>query len=554
MAMDRWVRRCSVPRAPATLFLVTTVLLLAAVARPLPPLERPPTASRTLPASTNSPAPDIADVSIAGVGTEVDVGVPFTLTANVTSGLAPFGYRWSSPLFGGSTAANWTLTFSTLTATTIDLTMVDSTGSIAYSNLSLSAVTPPSLTLLDAPGPGDEGLPAALDMEVANGVAPYLVSWTLAPNGSSGSTEVSRPGSVVEPVWSNRSGPTWLSASVRDDAGAVATLSSGFDSFAPAPVVSVEDPLPPLEAGTPFAIQGLVVGGTPPVVWSLQTLAPVGPSGPRSGDVGPAGAVNWSATISAPGNFTATLSVVDAVGAEAASTFGLTVLPAVEAELAVGAASPTVGGSLPLSVLVAGGVGPYEYEFVASDGELCAGNLSSAGPVECSLTPSAPGYLLLSVTVRDGAGGVAMTSTTVLVGPVASSPSPGDPAGSAPVDWVVPVFGLVVVVGAVVLLLRRRRAKPGPTAAATTAVDPPSFEVVRRLIVESDGIDLDHLIMSADEDQVGRDDVESAVRAWTDRGRVRVENGPNGGRLFWVESPASAAPPAGSADSSGGRR
>lgn len=139
----------------------------------------------------------------------------------------------------------------------------------------------------------------------------------------------------------------------------------------------------------------------------------------------------FSPVFSAPGNYTAVASAVDADGVNASVTVGLTIV----APLAVGPIVPsapnvTAGTPVVLSANVTGGLLPLRYWWNDSRaaGPLSSGEVAGDGALEVTVAPNASGALLVGLTVADALGTVVASTVDLSVGP-------------PPADRVVPVGG-----------------------------------------------------------------------------------------------------------------
>ncbi|MCI4336237.1 MAG: hypothetical protein L3K17_03445 [Thermoplasmata archaeon] len=504
----------------------------------------------SIPGVAASPAAKRVDVepsSLAVVidapGPTVDAGVPFTLTANLGDGLAPFGYLWSCPLVGFANTASWTVDLGSAgEAARFTLEVFDADEQVAWTNLTLNVTTAPSVTASSVNASADAGTPVGLHVDASGGVPPYSLGWTLTGNGSSGSAILPSPGAYSEAVWTNATGPAWAGVTLVDALGGRASAATWVTTEFAYPNVSLALSPAWAEAGQPFHLLVAVAGGTPPIVWSVGAIAPLLSGSASQGTLDRSGDIAWNATIEIVGNFTVWFTARDAVGVDLEAAVTVSVIPPVNASLAILNASPTAGAPLALGGLIGGGVGPFDYDWTLSDGERAAGNLSSAGPINWTASPSSPGYLSILLTVRDAAGGTAQEVRTVLVlpGPPPSSPPPGTTALDS-LPWTLgALLGVSVAALAGWVWVRRRR-RP-----VTDDHDGPvRTEVVARLLEENGEVDIETLEYLADGEGLDPPEVRRAVEALVTDGRVRRENSADGDRLFWVDptGPAPAAFP-----------
>ncbi len=137
----------------------------------------------------------------------------------------------------------------------------------------------------------------------------------------------------------------------------------------------------------------------------------------------------------------------------------LSVAPAMSAtQILASSSAVQAGSSLVLSVSVAGGTGPYTFQWTGLPAGCIAGETDTF-----TCIPAQAASYSVSVEVVDGAGATSTATTTILVTPAPSSPS---------IDWVGVAFSVAAVALAALLLLvivlGRRRKEPPESAVPST--------------------------------------------------------------------------------------
>jgi hypothetical protein len=387
----------------------------------------------------------------------------------------------------------------------------------------------------------DSGTATFLRLTIAGGVPPFRASWSVrnAPLGAR--SNLSSDGSLLVPWTPSFTGEARLNATVSDALGVSAQSLVMKVTVAPAPHLALVAYGSASRASTTVQVDATLVGGSPPIVWSLVTAStpptealPLGESN--------SGSFNWSATYSSEGLATFDLEVEDAAFTlETNSTSAeLPVGPNVQVS---GTPSALPGSAvLNLTLTTEGGQLPFDIWVNSSDGPLWNGTEASPGPYEESLSLGATGTVAVSVTLLDARGGSAEANLTVTLPPALPPAPPTPPPGSASPGTPPPISGsgpdlapwaagaaLAAVAIGLVLARGRRAAR----TAEEPAPDPEA--ILERLLSPADGADRLTIELMAEEEGVPLETVRRTLDRLIRDGRVRSETDPDGGEvLAWA--------------------
>jgi hypothetical protein len=497
-------------------------------------------------------------VQISLPGSSVDPNAPFTLEATAQGGFGSgYRYLWNDSLGLVSTNRSITLLAPGSGAVLASVSVHDEMGNSAQASASVGIGSAPSIALDSVVGATDVGLPIPLSIRVDGSFPPFEVTWTPLPDGSARSSVLQAAGQLEVATSQASPGYAWIQASVTDRLSVTATVDGIVAVVHPRPQVLLTAAQPAVDAGTRAVVTGLVVGGTPPFSWAAAASLPDFNVTGATGMVGTSAPINWSGRFAGVGNATVRFDLSDAAGTLLSANASVRVYPPLEPILALETRSPQSGAPLNLSVDLVGGVAPYSYSMVLSDGERSAGSVDAAGPFLWVAHPAAPGFLSVHLRVEDALAGTADLVSTVVVAASSVSPSPPDPPlGTPPASSPVPkpaaspsegalgYLGLLVLIvvasGAFLWERRRRRARTAPLAPTVT----PAEETLVRLLRDSDGTESSVLRVLAEEEGLSGGEVDSALTSLQGSGRVRVERGEDGSELIrWVgPAPTGGAP------------
>ncbi len=357
---------------------------------------------------TVSPDPSVA--TPAATNRTLDLGQRTTLSSTGSVGSGTPSYTWTN-LPAGCTSVNaLTLPCTPTGAGTspVTVTVTDSNG-VTVTSSALTVVVSPALgtpVLSVSPGGVDVGQTVTFSATASGGDGSYTYGWSGLPTGCAGGNSATV---VCVPT---ASGPFTVTLSVTDGnaatAGTTAAISVSVLPTIATPTLSRSS----LDVGQTVNLSATVTAGsgTDTYVWFGL------PSGCT-------GVTTLSVTCSptTAGSFALYAGVTDSNGGSAVSPVALLLVSAPLATPVASASitSPVIGSALTLSVTVAGGSGPYQYQWTSLPG--CPGG---TGPTEVC-APSATGTYPVHVTVTDANQVSAVSASLTLQ--VLPRPSVGTP-------------------------------------------------------------------------------------------------------------------------------
>lgn len=499
-------------------------------------------------------APRLA-VAILTPSSEVDTGRPFEVAASVVGGVGTVTEAWVASDGEVGAGPLWAVNLSAPGPANVSLRVTDSDGEVASAVLPVEAAAPLAAQVLDAPRSVDLGDPIPFNLSLTGGVAPFEVVASLLPSGSEFAASGLDARAFPAALEAAGLGPAWVELAAVDALGARLAEAVPVSEVVAAPTLAVLGGSGPAEVGSVIELVGEVGGGLPPFDWSVRPSGPLGNSTPLSGSLGARGPFAVTGTLETAGPLAALVAVRDATGAEVEQNLSVEVAPALNAGLSLGRSNVSVGSPVPLVLRAEGGVPPYRAALELSDGELFEANLSEPGALAWGAHPNLTGPLAVRASLTDRDAATWSENLTLEVGPPGSPPlllppvpppvPPG--AGASESGWAWGPFAAgfgSAAVGAVFLAVLWVR---GGARAARTPASPPAtreeLAVVRRVLRENDGVDTATLELLAEDDGVGRDRTEVALRSWDRLGlvtREQEEGAPD--LLRWQDRSASSAP------------
>lgn len=224
-------------------------------------------------------------------------------------------------------------------------------------------------------------------VNVTGGSGPYTVDWAFGDGGTAVGTTVTHafPAAGNVTIVATVTDASLLSNSSSFSLSLIAGLSVAWISGGPG------------EAGVNYTFVGVVQNGVLPysVAWSF-------------GDGSVAQGASVVHAYALPGNYTATVTATDALGARASSSLLAVIAPRLAIAFPTGPTPGEAGVVLPLPVVVSGGIGPILFAWDFGDGHQSSSDAHAYG---------ATGSYAVTVRAVDALGVAATASTTVNVVP-----------------------------------------------------------------------------------------------------------------------------------------
>ncbi len=474
-------------------------------------------------------------VSIEAPLSTSDVGRAVPLQANVSGGVPPYRLGWNDSAGGWATGGSWAVNASAPGSVEVVASASDSLGDVGVSSLLVTFVAGPTLSMSATPEAVDEGVPFTLEVTATDGVAPLYIDWSVGPGTSNGTIVDLAGGTSAVPAVATLPGAVVATADLVDSAGGRATVSTAVAaSYAP-PSLDLGPGPAYAEAGALFSLDGKVVGGAPPIDWTVLPSAPVASPVAFSGTVGANGSFGWGAAFDAAGNDSLSVIVTDSEGASASAELPVSVLP----PLSVRILSPTgpvpAEGALLVTAVIGDGYPPYQWTLTSAGSLGPSGSVWVTGNVSLSVEVGNVTGLSLELSVTDGLGGTALDSLSVAVVPPGVG-SPGDPAPSVPPslfgEAATPAAVLLAVLTLVVLVTSWWRKNSG--------APPNALGVIKRLLARGGTIEPDDLLLRGREAGVGELAMQSTIDELLGDGRLAKRSGPSAETVLEWGAPDAA--------------
>ena len=319
----------------------------------------------------------------------VPLKLNFTSTPN--GGLGPYAYAWT---FGDGAAAsiqNPSHLYTTAGTYTARVTITDANGAHASATAGAITINGPLAVLAGAVrAAGDAPLVVAFSGSASGGVLPYSFIWAFGDGIGSADQNPGHTYTVA--------GTYTATLTVTDGSSRTATATT---TVAVSPALGANATATPGGGVAPVAIafKASASGGKAPFAYAWSF-----------GDGGLSNSQNASHTYTAPGTYTAQLTIRDANGASAAaSSLSITISPSA---LVASAVATTSAGDAPVSTTLSGsatgGTPPYSYAWNLGDGT--SSNLHS---VNHSYT--AAGAFMATLIVSDAQGRSSRTAIHLTV-------------------------------------------------------------------------------------------------------------------------------------------
>lgn len=301
----------------------------------------------------------VAPLAASVVASPVEGAAPLAVdfSAPTLGGGAPFSYQWSFGLAGAtSTAAEPSFVYTVVGVFTANVSVGDAAGEFVTASTTITVGHPLVANLTQGTYAGIAPANLSLSVMTTGGLGPFSVQWSFGDGGAVlAGLNVSHfylhPGSFsVHATVTDRAGDSYSATAT---AIVVAALSVTLNANA-----SVVD------VGAPFTLTALTSGGDPPLATRWDSLLPGCAAGPSDSLV-----LNCTPTMT--GTYTATVTVMDALGESRNASTTVVVFSGGGGSTPSG--SGPLGTALPYLVIGAAGV-------VAVLGILLVRPLPGSGP------------------------------------------------------------------------------------------------------------------------------------------------------------------------------
>ena len=265
-------------------------------------------------------APTASALSISP--TTTDVGSPVSLSIQPGYGTAPFQYVWAVTTFsGGLASGDYTTSGNQITFTlsgtySVTVTVNDADGLNASISLSITVNSQLSVTIsATTPTTIDKGQTVTFTNSVTGGLPPYSISYSV----SSLSGGITFGGYFINGnvITFTLTGQYTVTSTVTDSLkNSASSTNSATVTVNPLPSITLSPSSMTIDSGNSVTFTNTTSGGTAPYtfIWSFPASQGITPSGNTF-------------TFADTGNFTVTLTIVDAVGVVASASSNVTVNP-----------------------------------------------------------------------------------------------------------------------------------------------------------------------------------------------------------------------------------
>lgn len=190
-----------------------------------------------------------------------DVGNSMTFASTISGGTGTLTYSWLVNGVQESTSSSFTYSFNSTGSYTVNLTVTDADGHVAYAQFTEKVNADPSVSIHANHNPTDVGVSVNLTSSISGGTPGYKYSWTV--NGNNFNT------SYVDYTFTS-AGTYTISLKITDKNGNTATASIS-EVVNPDPSVSISVQYNPVDQGINDTLQAVISGGTSPFnyTWTL---------------------------------------------------------------------------------------------------------------------------------------------------------------------------------------------------------------------------------------------------------------------------------------------
>ncbi len=332
-----------------------------------------------------------ADLVLGISATPTTGEAPLPVTFNVTSatgGFAPYNVSWAFGDGGVAFSSNVSYTYLIAGNFTATATLTDSVGDSLVRTVAVDVVGAVSAAAVANVTAGVAPFAVGFSGSASGGLGPYTYAWTFgdgaSASGPSAAHTYASPGTYTATL---NVTDAYLRSSLATVSVEVVAPLAASASGAPASGV----------APLPVAFSAAPTGGLAPFTYAWNF-----------GDGTTASGAQPSHTYAAPGNFTATVSIADALGETALASVTVDVVSPLSVAATASAAAAVSPAVIQFRATPGGGLGPYTYSWTFGDG-------ASGSGATTSHTYSAPGNYSVTVTATDTASETATTHLAVEV-------------------------------------------------------------------------------------------------------------------------------------------
>jgi hypothetical protein len=389
-----------------------------------------------------------------------------------------------------------------------------------------AVVAAPSLSFPLAASPGEVGLPLDVPVEIAGGVPPFAVRWTVVGTGATGASTEATDGSFDLTLLPEEAGEMTVSIVATDALGVAATTASEPVDIAPALALHAGAVAGVAGGEIALNVSASAVEGVAPYAWAIVPGLPAANGTNLTGELGVPGGFGWNATYLVERALEATVVAVDAEGAFDVDEVSLEPV----APLSVAAqASPAGPGEANLTFTASGGVAPYNYRWQGCSGGTGNGSVPSEGPVTIVVSATVDGNCSFALVVTDALGERARTTTVAdLLAPLPPPAGAGFPGVAEAL-----AASVLLAAGGTAALLWVRRRRP-----AVLPPPPDPVDVLHEVIEASDGVDRGLVELLAEERGVPLETIRTTLERLKADGTVRSGRGADGEEvLAWSPPP-----------------
>jgi PKD repeat protein len=319
-----------------------------------------------------------------------DVGLDVNFTGNATGGSPTYTYHWHFGDGASAHGANATHAYAAAGTYIATLDVTDGNGVATNATVTVSVYPAPTVSGSAAPSPTEPGVATTFTSVPTGGTSPYVFNWSFG-DGQSSSLPNTTHAYASDGIYS-------VLLQLTDARGLSATHS--FSEVVEGPSATSSTNVSHTDVGVPVEFNGSASGGSPSYtfLWSF-------------GDGSTSTSAVTTHAYSSSGNYSATLSVKDSLGASAnASPIALVVSPPLSLGTPLTSGLADQGSPVTFTAVVFGGTAPFAYAWSFSDGGSATGSTAMH-------TYGAAGSFVVTLAVTDGVKIVATIGFNETVAP-----------------------------------------------------------------------------------------------------------------------------------------